>query len=191
MLGSVVEINSGLFQFHGLRICIQRSCCIHFWGVSASCAVGDSSGKVTNVVISFWILLTLISPFNRVTIFLQIANPSPFREFLPFISKESNILQRSNIFAKILFRYPFPELDILRVRSWFSTFRPMVIFPSSGIFEGIWDQVIDDLTETTDIRIPFNVRVQYPTDSSDSYFQPIHRRIPLCSGVCLIRIIFG
>ena len=64
-----------------------------FWGVSASCAVGDSSGKVTvNVVISFWILLTLISPFNRVTIFLQIANPSPFREFLPFISKESNIL---------------------------------------------------------------------------------------------------
>ena len=64
-----------------------------FRDISASCWLGDSSGKVTvNVVTSFWILLTLISPFNKVVMLLQIANPRPFREFFPFISKESNIL---------------------------------------------------------------------------------------------------
>ena len=54
---------------------------------------GGSEGRLTvKVVSSPGVLSMFMSPSNRVTMFLQMANPSPFLEFLPFISTESRIL---------------------------------------------------------------------------------------------------
>ena len=58
-----------------------------------SCPFGGSEGRLTvKVVSSPGVLSMFMSPSNRVTMFLQMANPSPFLEFLPFISTESRIL---------------------------------------------------------------------------------------------------
>lgn len=58
-----------------------------------SCPLGDSEGRLTvKVVSSPGMLSMFISPSSSVTMLLQMASPSPFLEFLPFISTESRIL---------------------------------------------------------------------------------------------------